>query len=73
MFLFAFNILPILPLDGSKILFDLFPNKITAKILNLGLYGSLLLLVFIYSSLWGIFMKIANFILQLFFKIGGYV
>ncbi|MCH7769802.1 MAG: site-2 protease family protein [Bacteroidetes bacterium] len=72
-FLFVFNLLPIPPLDGSHILFDLFPNKITAKILNLGLYGSLLLLVFIYSPLWGIFMKIVNFILQLFLKIGGYV
>lgn len=72
-FLFVFNLLPIPPLDGSHILFDLFPNKFTAKILNLGLYGSLLLLVFIYSPLWGIFMKIVNFILQLFLKIGGYV
>jgi len=72
-FLFVFNLLPLPPLDGSHILFDLFPNKITAKILNLGLYGSLLLLVFIYSPLWGIFMKIVNFILQLFLKIGGYV
>ncbi len=72
-FLFAFNLLPIPPLDGSHILFDLFPNKLTAKYLNLGLYGSLLLLVFIYSPLWGIFMKIVNFILHLFIKIGGYV
>ena len=72
-FLFAFNLLPIPPLDGSHILFDLFPNKLTAKYLNLGLYGSLLLLVFIFSPLWGIFMEIVNFILQLFLKIGGYV
>jgi Zn-dependent protease len=72
-FLFAFNLLPIPPLDGSHILFDLFPNKLTAKYLNLGLYGSLLLLVFIFSPLWGFFMKIINFILQLFLKIGGYV
>lgn len=72
-FLFAFNLLPIPPLDGSHILFDLFPNKFTAKYLNLGLYGSLLLLVFIFSPLWGIFMKIVNFILQLFLKIGRYV
>jgi hypothetical protein len=41
--------------------------------LNLGLYGSFLLLVFIFSPLWGIFMKSVNFILQLFLKIGGYV
>ena len=72
-FLFAFNLLPIPPLDGSHILFDFFPNKLTAKYLNLGLYGSLLLLIFIYSPLWGIFMKIVNFILQLFLMIGGYV
>lgn len=72
-FLFAFNLLPIPPLDGSHILFDLFPNKFTAKYLNLGLYGSLILLFFFYSPLWGIFMKIVNFILQLFIKIGGYV
>ncbi len=72
-FLFAFNLLPIPPLDGSHILFNLFPNKLTAKYVNLGLYGSLLLLVFIYSPLWGIFMKIVNFILQLFLKIGRYV
>ena len=70
-FLFAFNLQPIPPLDGSHILFNLFPNKLTAKYLNIGLYGSLLLLVFIYSPLWGIFMKIINFILGLFMKIGG--
>ena len=72
-FLFAFNLLPIPPLDGSHILFDFFPNKITAKYLSLGLYGSLILLFFIYSPLWGFFMKIINFILQLFLAIGGYV
>jgi len=72
-FLFAFNLLPIPPLDGSHILFDIFPNKLTSKYLNLGLYGSLLLLIFIYSPLWGIFMKFVNFILQLFLMIGGYV
>lgn len=71
-FLFSFNLLPIPPLDGSHILFDIFPNKITAKYLNLGIYGTLLLLLFIYSPLWGIFMKIINFILLLFLKISGY-
>jgi len=71
-FLFVFNLLPIPPLDGSHILFDLFPNKYTAKYLSLGLYGSIILLVFIYSPLWGIFLKIINFILKLFLKTGGY-
>lgn len=67
-FLFSFNLLPIPPLDGSHILFDLFPNRITAKLLNLGIYGSIILLFFIYSPLWQYFMKFINLILSLFVK-----
>lgn len=70
-FLFAFNLIPIPPLDGSHILFDLFPNRFTASIMKLGLYGSLILLFLIYSPLWGFFMKFVNFILSLFLKIGN--
>ena len=70
-FLFAFNLLPIPPLDGSHILFDLFPNKFTAAILNLGFYGSILLIDFIYSPLWGYFMNFVNLILNLFIKTAG--
>ena len=65
-FLFAFNLLPIPPLDGSHILYDVLPNKFTAKILNLGFYGTFILLIFIYSPLWGFFTKFINFILGLF-------
>ena len=70
-FLFAFNLLPIPPLDGSHILFDLFPNKYTTKLLNLGFYGTIILLVFIYSPLWAYFMKLVNLILSLFIKTAG--
>ncbi len=72
-FLFAFNLLPIPPLDGSHILYDVFPNNITAKILNLGFYGTFILLVFIYSPLWGFFIKLVNFILSLFLKLEGII
>lgn len=65
-FLFAFNLLPIPPLDGSHILFDLFPNKFTAKLLNLGLYGTIILFIFIYSPLWDYFFAIVNYILKMF-------
>ncbi|GAB6282287.1 MAG: site-2 protease family protein [Ignavibacterium sp.] len=68
-FLFAFNLLPIPPLDGSHILFDLFPNKYTAAILNFGFYGSFILLIFIYSPLWKYFTFVINSILELFFKL----
>jgi len=70
-FLFAFNLLPIPPLDGSHILFDIFPNKITAKLLGLGLKGSIILLFFIYSPLWGYFMDLVNLILGVFLKTAG--
>ncbi len=70
-FLFAFNLIPIPPLDGSHILFDLFPNQYTAKLMNLGSYGSILLLFLIYSPLWEYFMKIIEFILSLFVKTAG--
>ncbi len=66
-FLFAFNLLPIPPLDGSHIVYDLFPGKLTAKYLNLGLYGTLLLFAFIYSPLWNMFMNLVSFLIELFF------
>lgn len=65
-FLFLFNLLPIPPLDGSHILYDLFPNKITAAIVSSGLYGFLFLMLFIYSPLWGYFVKLVNFIFAIF-------
>ena len=71
-FLFAFNLLPIPPLDGSHILYDIFPNRITAKILNLGLYGSIILLLFIYSPLWGFFLNFVNLIMKFFLGFAGY-
>lgn len=70
-FLFLFNMLPFPPLDGSHILFDLFPGKFTAKIMSLGFYGSILLLLFIYSPLWSYFMEIVNYILKFMLTIAG--
>lgn len=67
-FLFCFNLLPIPPLDGSHILYDIFPNKFTAKFLRLGIYGTLLLFAFIYSPLWALFVNLVNWISG-FFKV----
>lgn len=71
-FLFVFNLLPIPPLDGSHILYDLFPNRFTAAILNAGFYGFFILLLFIYSPLWKYVIKIINFIFSIFVSIGQY-
>ena len=70
-FLCFFNLLPLPPLDGSHILFDIFPNKITGKLLNLGMYGSLLLFAFIYSPLWKYFMNFIYSVLKIFTNIAG--
>jgi Zn-dependent protease len=67
-FLFCFNLLPIPPLDGSHILYDIFPNKLTAKFLRLGIYGTLILFAFIYSPLWPLFVNLVNWISG-FFKV----
>lgn len=72
LFLFAFNLLPIPPLDGSHILYDIFPNRFTARFLNLGLYGSILLLLFIYSPLWGFFIDFINLLMEFFLNIAGF-
>ena len=65
-FLFLFNLLPIPPLDGSHIIFDLFPNKLTASMMRLGMFGTIILFIFIYSPLWGLFIKLVNYILGIF-------
>jgi len=70
-FLFCFNLLPIPPLDGSHILFSVFPNKFTAQWMSLGLYGSFILLFFIFSPLWKYFLMLINSILSLFLIFAG--
>jgi len=42
-----FNLVPIPPLDGSKILFSFFPNYISSKIFQYEQYSLILLLIFI--------------------------
>lgn len=70
-FLFCFNLLPIPPLDGSHILFSIFPNRFTAQWLNIGFYGSLVLLFFIFSPLWKYFLMLIQSILKLFLLVAG--
>ncbi len=70
-FLFAFNLLPIPPLDGSHILFDLFPGKLTARYLGIGFYGTIILLLFIHSPLWKYFFKMINYIITILLSVTG--
>lgn len=47
----VFNLIPIPPLDGSKILFAFFPNSFSPFITALERYGFVILLVFIFSGI----------------------
>lgn len=49
----TFNLIPIPPLDGSKILAALLPSQWTIKILDLEKYGFLLVLVFVFLNWFG--------------------
>ena len=63
-FLCLFNFLPIPPLDGCHLLYDLFPNNFTKRLLNLGLYGTIILLIAINSPLWHYFMLLLNVVVR---------
>ncbi len=68
-FLCLFNLLPLPPLDGAHILFDLFPNEYTARYLRMGMVGSLILLVAINTPVFAYFMNIVNSVTLVFFKL----
>ncbi len=68
-FLFCFNLLPIPPLDGIHILHAIFYSKFTQRLVNFGLAGSVLLILFIYSPLWKYFNRLINTIMKLFLSL----
>ncbi len=48
-----FNLLPVPPLDGSKVLFSLLPDSAYWKLMRVERYGSLLLLLLVWSGILG--------------------
>ena len=48
-----FNIIPVLPLDGSKVLFALLPDAAYAKLMRYERYGMILLLVLVATGVLG--------------------
>lgn len=64
-FLFVFNLLPIPPLDGVHILHSIFNAKFTERLVNFGLAGSIILILFLYSPFWRYFNYLVNFIVRI--------
>ena len=68
----VFNLLPIPPLDGSRILFSLLPYRITAAIEKYEQYITIALFVFLWlgwlntpiSVIYGLFVKLFTFVTQ---------
>lgn len=56
----TFNLVPIPPLDGSKILFSLFPNKLYQLRRSFEQYGTVILIFFIFF-LWSYLLPIVSF------------
>ena len=48
-----FNLIPLPPLDGSKVLFSVIPNEAYRKLMHYERYGSVLLLVLVWTGVLG--------------------
>lgn len=54
-----FNLLPIPPLDGSKVLFSLIPDESYMKLMRYERYGMILLIILAYTGVTGSFLSVA--------------
>jgi len=64
-----FNLIPVPPLDGSKLLFAWLPNQYGKIRMTLEMYAPLFILVVVFF-LWGIISPIVSFVFSLFTGIG---
>jgi Zn-dependent protease len=55
--LFVFNLLPIPPLDGGKILTSILPESFTPILETIEQFGFVILLLFVYFGLFGLIIR----------------
>lgn len=61
-----FNLIPLPPLDGSKIFFSILPNKAYARLMMVERYGSIILMLLLFSNLLdGILMTVNTWVMSL--------
>ncbi|MBU7005320.1 site-2 protease family protein [Phosphitispora fastidiosa] len=69
----VFNIIPVPPLDGSKILAGILPHKYSHIIYNLEKYGFvILILMMVFGVIDAFLMPIVGFVYDLLFKLAGF-
>lgn len=67
-----FNLLPIPPLDGSKVLFSLMPDEAYMKLMRYERYGMILLIALAYTGVTGSFLsKIIDTVFDWFLYLGN--
>lgn len=68
-----FNLLPIPPLDGSKVLFSLIPDEAYMKLMRYERYGMIILIVLAYTGVTGSFLSnIINTVFGWFLILGNW-
>jgi Zn-dependent protease len=69
----VFNIIPVPPLDGSKILAGLLPRRYSHLVYNLEKYGFIILiLMMVFGVIGAVLMPIVGFIETLLFRMAGF-
>ena len=64
----VFNMVPIPPLDGSRVLYHYLPTEVAQRFQRLEQYGFVILIFFLYT---GVFQRIISIPLQIFSQIAG--
>jgi Zn-dependent protease len=65
LWLMAFNLLPILPMDGGRVVFSMLPHKAAYKFARLEPYGLIILLVLIMTHIVGYWLAIVGTLAEL--------